>query len=265
MKIKLLFLFFLLISISAFSQDYIFGKVSSEFGTELQEVTILNTRTDEKAVTDKNGNYMIAAKSFDELRFVKTGYERNSVKIASQNYSAPLNIALLKIPYLIPEVQLTFQATGNLKKDIKNLEPSKKVVALNSSMRSYMQTPFTESSPKLSTPSSFAPPDYSAGQVNILGIASAINGLLGRINNGAPTTANYAETQEFFRRIKNTLDLSFYTAQGWDEEQIDRFLIYADAYSSLAKKYRKNFDVAGIKSDMKMAYIEYIKAHKIPS
>lgn len=61
------------------------------------------------------------------------------------------------------------------------------------------------------------------------------------------------------------MDLSFYTSRGWDEEQIDRFLLYADRNYSLAKKYRKTFDVAAISSDMKMAYQEYIKTHKVGS
>ena len=264
MKTKLLFLFFFLISLSVFSQEYIFGKVSSEFGTDLQNVTILNIRTYEKTLTDKHGNYMIAAKTLDELRFAKEGYDRNSIKISSENYSQPLNISLIKSPYLIPEVELAFHATGNLKKDIKNLAPSKKVVALNTKMSTYMRTPITEVAPKLTTPSSFAAPNYNAGQVNILGIASAISGLLGKAKN-PQTTANYAETQEFFRRIKKTLDLSFYSAQGWDEEEVDRFLIYANETYSLAKKYRKSFDVQAISSDMKMAYWEYIKTHKINS
>ena len=61
------------------------------------------------------------------------------------------------------------------------------------------------------------------------------------------------------------MDLSFYTNQGWDEEEIDRFLIYADRLYELAKKYRKSFDVAQISSEMKMAYAEYIKTRKIGS
>ena len=264
MKPKLLFLFFFINFVSVFSQEYIFGKVSTEFGNDLQNVTILNIRTDEKAYTDKHGNYMIAAKTYDELRFAKEGYDRNSTKISAENYLKPVNISLIKSPYLIPEIELAFHATGNLEKDLKNLAPSKRTVALNSKMSAYMKTPFTEVAPKLTTPSSFAAPNYNAGQVNVLGIASAISGLLGKAKNPI-TTANYAETQEFYRRVKNTLDLSFYTAQGWDEEEIDRFLIYADESYSLAKKYRKNFDVAAITSDMKLAYREYIKTHKINS
>lgn len=265
MKIKLLYLLFLLVSVSLFSQEYIFGKVSSEFGTEMPEVTIINLRTDDKTLTDKDGNYMIAARNFDELRFVKSGFDRTSLKLSGKNFSEPLNVSLQKSPYVIEEVALAFQFTGNLKKDVKALDPAKRVVALNSNMTAYMMKPPTAVQPKLTIPSAFATPNYSAGQVDMLGIASALSGLFGKIKNPPLTTANYAETQAFYRQIKNMLDLSFYTSRGFDEEEIDRFLIYADQSYSLAKKYRKNFDVAAITSDMKMAYLEYIKTHKVGS
>lgn len=254
-----------MISISGFSQEYIFGKVKSELGDELQNVIVLNLRTDEKSLTDKDGNYMIAAKNHDELRFVKSGFDRNSIKISYKNYSAPLDVSLLKSPYLIPEVELAFQATGNLKKDVKRLDPAKKVVALNSDMRFYMTTPLAEVAPKLQTPSAFATPNFNSGNLNISAIGGALLGLVQKAKNPPLTTANYAETQEFFRKIKNTMDLSFYTAQGWNEEDIDRFLIYADAFSSLAKKYRKNFDVSAISVELKLAYKEYSRTHKIGS
>ena len=265
MRTKLLLLSFLLTALSAYSQEYIFGKVRSEFGSELPNAVIINTRTDEKVNSDKDGNYMISAKPSDELRFVKSGYERTSAKISIDNYSQPLNISLTKSAYLIEEIELAFQATGNLKKDVKSLDPPRRVVALNSSMDSYMKTPPAQPSPKLTTPSAFAPKNLGAGQMDLLGLASAVSELFGKATKDPVTTATYAETQEFYRRIKTTLDLSFYTKQGWDEEEIDRFLLYADRNFSLAKKYRKSFDVAAIGFDMKMAYQEYIKTHKVGS
>ena len=265
MKTKLLFLLFFILSIPLFSQQYVIGKVSSEFDSDLQSVVILNTRTDEKVLSDQYGSFIIAAKQYDEIRFIKSGYDRQSSKVSAQSFLAPLNITLTKSPFDIAEIELKFQATGNLKKDVKALEPSKKVVALNSDMKLYMMRPFTEVAPKLSIPSAFAPPDYGAGQVDVLGIASAVFGLIKKAKNPAPTMANYAETQEFYRRIKNTMDLTFYTSQGWDEERIDHFLIYADENYSLAKLYRKNFDVSAIDLAMKSAYKEYIKTHKIGS
>ena len=148
---------------------------------------------------------------------------------------------------------------------IPSLDPPRKVVALNSSMNSYMRTPLTEQSPKLSMPSAFAPKDFNAGQVDILKAVSALAGLVNKTGSSPLTKANYAETQAFYRRVKTEIDLSFYTSRGWDEEEIDRFLIYADESYALAKKYRKNFNIAAITADMKMAYKEYIKTHKVNS
>ena len=270
MKTKLLSLLLFACSISAFSQEYIFGKVKSEFGNELFETIIINTRTDEKVFTDKDGNFMIAAKPLDQIRFVKSGYERIDVKITAENYSSPLNISLTKSPYLIPEIELAFHPTGNLKKDSKALDQPKKVVALNTSLRSYMKTPLSEAQPKLSIPSAFAQRDLSAGQVTLIGIntgsiVGGISKLLGKATEKPLTTANYAETQEFYRRIKSTMDLSFYTKYGFTEEDIDHFLIYADQNYSLAKKYRNNFNIAAIDLEMKLAFKEYIKTWKSKS
>lgn len=265
MKPKLLLLFLLVCTSVLYSQEYIFGKVSTELGDKLPDAVVINMRTDEKIVSDRDGNFMIAAKNGDEIRVLKNSYDRFVVRISNENFLKPLNISLSKAPYLIEEIELAFQATGNLKKDVKSLDPPKRVVALNSSMDAYMKSPLHEVRPKLSTPSAFAQPNYNAGQVSILGLASAVSSLFNKATQQPLTKANYAETQDFYRRIKTTMDLSFYISQGWDEEEIDRFLIYADASYELAKKYRKSFDVAKISSEMKMAYKEYIKTKKVGS
>lgn len=265
MKPKLLLLFLLFCSSFVFCQEFIFGKVATELGDKLPDAVIINMRTDEKIVSDRDGNFMIAAKNGDEIRVLKNTYERFVQKVTTENFSKPLNVSLSKAPYLIEEIELAFQATGNLKKDVKSLDPPKRVVALNSSMGAYMRSPLTEVVPKLSTPSAFAQPNFNAGQADLLKLASALSGLFNKATQQPLTKANYAETQEFYRRIKTTMDLSFYTNQGWDEEEIDRFLIYADRSYELAKKYRKSFDVAKISSEMKMAYKEYIKTKKVSS
>ncbi len=265
MKPKILLLFLLVCSSVLYSQEYLFGKVSTELGDKLPDAVVINMRTDEKIVSDRDGNFMIAAKNGDEIRVLKNSYDRFVLRISKENFLKPLNVSLSKAPYLIEEIELAFQATGNLEKDVKSLDPPKRVVALNSSMDAYMKSPLNEVRPKLSTPSAFAQPNYNAGQVSLLGLASAVSSLFNKATQQPLTKANYAETQEFYRRIKTTMDLSFYISQGWDEEEIDRFLIYADASYELAKKYRKSFDVAKISSEMKMAYKEYIKTKKVSS
>lgn len=265
MKPKLLLLFLLVCTSVLYSQEYIFGKVSTELGDKLPDAVVINMRTDEKIVSDRDGNFMIAAKNGDEIRVLKNSYDRFVVRISNENFLKPLNISLSKAPYLIEEIELAFQATGNLKKDVKSLDPPKRVVALNSSMDAYMKSPLHEVRPKLSTPSAFAQPNYNAGQVSILGLASAVSSLFNKATQQPLTKANYAETQDFYRRIKTTMDLSFYISQGWDEEEIDRFLIYADQSYELAKKFRKNFDAAEISQSMRLAYKEYVKTRKVKS
>ena len=62
-----------------------------------------------------------------------------------------------------------------------------------------MMRPPTEVSPTLTTPSAFAQPNFGAGQVNLLGLGSAITSLIGKATQVPLTKANFAETQAFFR------------------------------------------------------------------
>lgn len=99
-------------------------------------------------------------------------------------------------------MEIGFHVSGDLKKDLKNVEPSRKTIALNNAMSSYMMKPPTEVSPALTTPSAFAQPNFSTGQLNVLGLGSAIASLIGKATQVPLTKANYAETQAFFREIK---------------------------------------------------------------
>ena len=53
---KTLLLFLFILTNSFHAQEYIFGKITSEQNLELSGVLILNTRTDEKAYSDSDGN-----------------------------------------------------------------------------------------------------------------------------------------------------------------------------------------------------------------
>ena len=118
MKPKLLLLFLLVCTSVLYSQEYIFGKVSTELGDKLPDAVVINMRTDEKIVSDRDGNFMIAAKNGDEIRVLKNSYDRFVLRISKENFLNPLNISLSKAPYLIEEVELAFQATGKIKKDV---------------------------------------------------------------------------------------------------------------------------------------------------
>lgn len=130
MKLKLFFLLSLFSFITANAQNYIFGKVVSESGLEIQEVTVINIRTDETVITNSDGHFMISGRAGDELRFIKAGYERFIQRISQENIQSPVNISLVRAVIQIPEVEIKQGITGDLKIDVKNSNRPQKVEKL---------------------------------------------------------------------------------------------------------------------------------------
>jgi len=129
-KLKLFFLLSLFSFITANAQNYIFGKVVSESGLEIQEVTVINIRTDETVITNSDGHFMISGRAGDELRFIKAGYERFIQRISQENIQSPVNISLVRAVIQIPEVEIKQGITGDLKIDVKNNNRPQKVEKL---------------------------------------------------------------------------------------------------------------------------------------
>ena len=128
-------------------------------------------------------------------------------------------------------------------------------------MNLYMTKPLNEVAPKATTPSAFKQPNLSAGQMDMVKLAGAIGSLIGKASQTYKTTANYAEKQEFYKRVKAVVNLDEYKSYGLDEYDIDIFLAYADEQKDLSKNYRNNFNKVAIESQLKIAFAEYIKTH----
>lgn len=136
MKLKLFSLIPILFFINTSAQGYLFGKVTSEENMEMQDVTVINIRTDERVLTNQDGHFMLSGRQGDELRFVKAGYERIVKKVV--DISTPLHISLIRIPTQIAEVEIKKGITGDLKIDSKNLNKPKKVEKLLDDLGIYM-------------------------------------------------------------------------------------------------------------------------------
>lgn len=256
------FLLLLFFSVRLFSQSgYVIGSITNENGDKLPGASIYNVRTDQFVISDKTGNFSIAAKTLDELRVARQGYERKNLAVTEASFTKSVEVQLVTIPVEIEALSLTFRPTGNLKKDVPRLNPPPKVMALNGEMNSYMRTPLTEVIPRATAPSAFKQPDFSAGQMDLVKLAGAIGGLIKKAGSSPKTTANYGETQAFYSRLKAAIDMNYYTRYGMDEYDVDVFLAYADRAYDLAKNYRNNFNKAAIESRLKEAFAEYIKTH----
>jgi hypothetical protein len=135
---KLLFIFFIFTVFHLNAQEYIFGNVRSEENAELEDVGVINLRTDEWAQTNREGHFMIAGKDGDKFRIFKNGYERAEFTANAQNIASAVNIILIRNTQLIEEVELSKSFTGNLKSDSKLLNRPKKVEQLMMDLGGYM-------------------------------------------------------------------------------------------------------------------------------
>ena len=134
---KTLLLFLFILANSFYAQEYIFGKITSEQNLELSGVLILNTRTDEKAYSDSDGNFMISAKNNDALRFVKQKYDRITYSVKPEDFKNSIKITLIKSVVEIEEVEIKSKLTGNLREDARRVESVKKV-KLNKEISKYI-------------------------------------------------------------------------------------------------------------------------------
>lgn len=139
MKLKLFFFLSLIFFIHTHAQTYIFGKITSEDGAEIQDVNVINIRTDEMVISNRDGHFMISGKQGDELRFVKPGYERLTKRVSTENIQTPMNVSLARMTIQIPEVEVKQGLTGNLKIDSRNYNKPKKVEKLTAEIGNYLK------------------------------------------------------------------------------------------------------------------------------
>ncbi|QDP85607.1 hypothetical protein FNJ88_08535 [Chryseobacterium sp. SNU WT5] len=273
MKTKLLTLILLLgVSFLFGQKKYVIGNVKNEAQDNIPQTYIYNPRTEEIVVTDKSGDFIISVIPSDELRIVKAGFERLTLRITEDSYSKPMQLTLSKLPFDIEEVTIAFNPTGNLKKDLAYFKTSAKKEKLNTEMNKYMRGPLTEMVPQNNIPSMFVIKKPGDGQISLLTIGSdgsgGIFGLIGSAIIGKknkPTPPNHAEVEDFYRRVKEVVNLGYFKSYGISEYDFDIFLAYADQTHSLSKKYFRNFNKSAIETELKVALIEYLKTHKVNS
>jgi len=262
---KFLILIALLQMIFTFSQQNIAGKIVDEDHNNLTGVLVFNITKNIKAYSNISGDYLIEADENDEVKFIKEGFYRIDKIIKRETFASQLQIQLARAETLIQEVKIDYKPIGNLDKDSKYLDDSKKVADLKSSVNEYMKSELNEPLPKNVIPKSFQGHDFQAGHasVNLLTIFGEVSGLIKKAAGYKITTPNYVETQNFIARIKAEVNLSIFKKYGMDEEKIDHFLAYAEKINHLSKKYRKDFNAAIILSELQNAFVEYSKLNKL--
>lgn len=225
MKFKLFFLLTFIFFIHTHAQSYIFGKIISEGGSEMQDVNVINIRTDEMVLSNGDGHFMISGRAGDELRFIKAGYERVIKKISQENVQSPMEVSLVRQTIQIPEVEVKQGLTGNLKIDSRNYNKPKKVEKLSKEIDSYIAQ---KSDPRIlaARPGEFVQPKgegFSIGKVknkwDDIDLMSYIKASLG---------------EEYFTNLKIEKPLidhfiSYVLAGGFERKKILKYGFCSDA------------------------------------
>lgn len=167
MKFKLLFILSVISFIQMNAQNYIFGKISSEDLSEVPNVTVINMRTNEQTLTNRDGHFMVSGREGDVLRFFKNGFERTDRKVSKENVESPMNVKLVRAAELIAEVEIKKGLSGDLKIDSKTLNQPKKVEKLKAEINNYLKQ---KSDPRIlaARPGEFVQPKgqgFSIGKV----------------------------------------------------------------------------------------------------
>ena len=250
-----------------YGQQKIYGKIIDDHKANLSAVLVLNVTKNIRTTSDASGNFVIEADENDEVRFLKETYYRADKIIKKENFNNEINVALQKVEILIPEVKLEYKPTGDLKKDSKHLEDSKKVAALKSSMEAYMKSPLIDPLPKNEIQKTFKGHDFQAGHasLDIFETIAIMTGLVKKMKSPKITAPTYGETQDFLKRVKSEVDLIFLKKYDMNEEGIDHFLYYAEQVHHLSKRFRKDFKPLEVEYSLRAAFVEYSKLNKLSS
>lgn len=260
---KITLFIFLLTGIFSLAQQMAIGAITTESGIAVSGVSVANMRTGVVVASNGDGYFSIAASPGDELRFAAPRYERKSVTLSASDFTTSLKVYLSLATKVIEEVEIAFKPSGILKKDVKALDQPQKVIALNSATNTWMrQKPNEMPAANKALSTIISGPNMNAGQINMLGVAKALVGLITKQVAPPPPAKNYAEKEKFYAKVKSTVNLDYFYAFGIDEYGFERFLVYADKQADLARKYSRNFNKADIEAELKILFKEFMKTYK---
>lgn len=204
------------------------GKVTDEDGIVLPAVTVINISSDKKTYTDAAGTFSIDASAQDEIRFVRPGFERTSIR-TGQNSSEELNIKLIRTAREIEEVKVP-NITGDLTKDARSVAKTDKGRAVQDAVG--LPQPTGKMREKPAEVKQVLVP-ILLGQLNVQGMYDLISGKARK----QKRQYRYDDLQEDVLWIRDRVEDDYFTKEGIPKERISEFI----AFSFIAKPQSRTF------------------------
>ena len=199
------FLLFYCFFISFFvCSQTISGVVVSEEDHPISKVLIVNMSSNQKVYTDNFGNFSIAGKMGDELRFAKEKYKGERIKINNDL----LKVILQQLPQEIEEVKIINKRLAESQE-----EKLRKDIGLPKGPEKPREKPADLADDFLRIPP----------KVNIQNIYDAISGKSRRLKR----LYKYEDLQEGLAWIQNNIDLEYFAEAGISPEKFNDFLMFS--------------------------------------
>lgn len=212
------------------------GKVTDEDGIVLPAVIVINISSDKKTYTDAAGTFSIDASAQDEIRFVRPGFERTSIR-TGQNSSEELNIKLIRTAREIEEVKVP-NITGDLTKDARSVAKADKGRAVQDAVG--LPQPTGKMREKPAEVKQVLVP-ILLGQLNVQGVYDLISGKARK----QKRQYRYDDLQEDILWIRGRVEDDYFTKEGIPEERISEFIAFSFIAKPQSRRFVKSKNLSG--------------------
>ena len=229
--VRLFIILFLSFSASCFSQR-ISGTVVDEENNPVPAVLVFNMTTEKKAYTNIDGEFTIETALNEELRFIRSGFERSSKVIKYVDFLNSFTVTLNRAAADIEEVQIV-RLTGDLNQDSKNLTRIDKVYQLQKEIG----VPLPAEKPR-ERPADFKK-DVLAPLLALSIKPQAIYDLISGDSRRMKAEYRYDDLQDNIKWIREKVPEGYFTEMGIPPEKISEFLQFSIGVKLELNKYIK--------------------------
>ncbi|SIQ36195.1 hypothetical protein SAMN05880574_11117 [Chryseobacterium sp. RU37D] len=217
--IKCAYVLLSFVFIETYAQQMVKGKISDENNFDLAAVTVINVSKDQKVLTNSSGEFSIEAWENDEIRFIKTGFERASIKVLANGNNSFLFVKMIRIAQEIEEVELT-KLTGDLSKDSKRMAKVDAGKIVEDAVG--LPQPVGKMREKPAEVKQVLIP-MLLGQLNIQGVYDLVSGKARR----QKRLYKYDDLQDDIMWIKERVEEEYFTKEGIPKERISEFIEFS--------------------------------------
>ncbi|WP_449401548.1 carboxypeptidase regulatory-like domain-containing protein [Chryseobacterium wanjuense] len=234
------------------------GKISDDNGFDLGAVTIINVTKDQKVYTNSSGEFSIEASENEELRFIKAGYERASLRVLKNGYNPFLLITMVKIPQEIEEVELQ-KITGDLSKDSRAVAKVDKGKIVQDAVG--LPQPVGKMREKPAEVKEVLLP-MLLGSLNVQGVYDLISGKVRR----QKRQYRYDDLQDDISWIRERVEDEYFTKEGIPKERIAEFIEFSFLSEPQVRMFVKAKNLSGALLRLEKAipvYVDRLKKSKL--